>query len=60
MWKKLKITSKWANMLDERENSNFEDDDKLFKLQGNLGRVRPKKVNSKFLKQEFLKGTNEF
>jgi len=47
-------------MLDERENSNFEDDDKLFKLQGNLGRVRPKKVNSKFLKQEFLKGTNEF
>jgi len=44
---KLKITSKWTNMLDERENYNIKEYDGPIQITIKPGRDRLKKVNTK-------------
>ena len=46
----LKITSKWANIIDEREYSNIKDDQKSIQFTMKLDMRRPKKVNTKYSK----------
>jgi len=51
----LKIASKWANMLDERNDSNSEEDDELVQTTRKFDPGRPKKVNIKSSKLRISK-----
>ena len=48
----LKIVSKWTNMLDEREYSNFDEDDESVQTIRKLGQGRPKKISTRSSKVE--------
>ena len=48
--KELKLTSKWTNIFDERDDSNTDKDDKSVQTTRKLSKSRLKKVNTKATK----------